>query len=179
MLNAYIKQHPGQYERASKGSCTYTFRPDLRKTFNRGYTTYFLHGRQPDIASFDTPKAMGEFVGTVKELRGNSFNVAGVASFSNGDGLCFVNDRRELEGFRVNRVEGNRLFPLKMPANLRPGLRLYRNNDQEMERLLGKKSAERIPNLAARRLSAQRWISLLILTTSSLAVYWQNSEEIL
>lgn len=143
LLNAYIKQHPDQYERASKGSCTYTFRPDLRKTFNRGYTTYFLHGRQPDIASFDTPKAMGEFVGTVKELRGNSFNVAGVAAFSNGDGLCFVNDRRELEGFRVNRVEGNRLFPLKMPANLRPGLRLYRNNDQEMERLLGKKSAER------------------------------------
>ena len=143
LLNAYIKQHPGQYERASKGRCTYTFQPDLRKTFNRGYTTYFLHGRQPDIASFDTPKAMGEFVGTVKELRGNSFNVAGVASFSNGDGLCFVNDKRELEGFRVNRVEGNRLFPLKMPANLRPGLRLYRNNDQEMERLLGKKSAER------------------------------------
>ena len=143
LLNAYIKQHPGQYERASKGRCTYTFQPDLRKTFNRGYTTYFLHGRQPDIASFDTPKAMGEFVGTVKELRGNSFNVAGVASFSNGDGLCFVNDKRELEGFRVNRVEGNRLFPLKMPANLRPGLRLYRNNDQEMECLLGKKSAER------------------------------------
>lgn len=143
LLNAYIKQHPDQYERASKGRCTYTFTPDLRKTFNRGYTTYFLHGRQPGIASFDTPKAMGEFVGLVKELRGNSFNVAGVASFSNGDGLCFVNDKRELEGFRVNRVEGNRLFPLKMPANLRPGLRLYRNNDQEMERLLGKKSAER------------------------------------
>ena len=143
LLNDYIKHHPGEYERASQGRCTYTFKPDLRKTFNRGYTTYFLHGRQPDIASFDTPKAMGEFVGTVKELRGNSFNVAGVASFSNGDGLCFVNDKRELEGFRVNRVEGNRLFPLKMPANLRPGLRLYRNNDQEMERLLGKKSAER------------------------------------
>ncbi|UKK54903.1 U32 family peptidase [Prevotella sp. E2-28] len=143
LLNAYIKHHPEAYERASKGRCTYTFKPDLRKTFNRGYTNYFLHGRQPDIASFDTPKAMGEFVGTVKELRGNSFNVAGVASFSNGDGLCFVNSNRELEGFRVNRVEGNRLFPLKMPAGLRPGLRLYRNNDQEMERLLSKPSAER------------------------------------
>ena len=143
LLNQYISHHRDEYERASKGRCTYTFRPDLRKTFNRGYTTYFLHGRQPDIASFDTPKAMGEFVGTVKELRGNSFNVAGVASFSNGDGLCFVNSNRELEGFRVNRVEGNRLFPLKMPSGLRPGLRLYRNNDQEMERLLSKPSAER------------------------------------
>ena len=143
LLNRYIAAHPNEYQRASKGQCTYTFKPDLKKTFNRGYTTYFLKGRQPNIASFDTPKAMGEYVGTVKEIRGRSFNVAGVASFSNGDGLCFVNDKRELEGFRVNRVEGNRLFPLKMPDNLRPGLRLYRNNDQEMERLLGKTSAER------------------------------------
>ncbi|WP_294747245.1 U32 family peptidase [uncultured Prevotella sp.] len=143
LLNRYIATHPLEYQRASKGRCAYTFKPDLRKTFNRGYTTYFLKGRQPNIASFDTPKAMGEYVGTVKEIRGRSFNVAGVASFSNGDGLCFVNDQRELEGFRVNRVEGNRLFPLKMPDNLRPGLRLYRNNDQEMERLLSKPSAER------------------------------------
>jgi putative protease len=143
LLNSYIAAHPLEYQRASKGRCAYTFKPDLRKTFNRGYTTYFLKGRQPNIASFDTPKAMGEYVGTVKEIRGRSFNVAGVASFSNGDGLCFVNDQRELEGFRVNRVEGNRLFPLKMPDNLRPGLRLYRNNDQEMERLLSKPSAER------------------------------------
>ena len=154
-LNQYIARHPGQYVRASKGHCTYTFRPDLRKTFNRGYTTYFLHGRQSDIASFDTPKAMGEFVGTVKEVRGQSFTVAGVASFSNGDGLCFINAQRELEGFRVNRVEGNRLFPQKMPAGLRPGLRLYRNNDQEMERLLSKPSSERkIPVTMALRATA-------------------------
>lgn len=143
LLNDYIKHHSTSFERASKGTCTYTFKPDLRKTFNRGYTNYFLNGRQPDIASFDTPKAMGEYVGTVKEIRGNSFNVAGLASFSNGDGLCFLNEKRELEGFRVNRVEGNRLFPLKMPEQLRPGLRLYRNNDVEMERLLSRPSAER------------------------------------
>lgn len=155
LLNQYISRHPAEYGRASKGRCTYTFMPDLRKTFNRGYTTYFLNGRQPDIASFDTPKAMGEFVGTVKELRPQSFNVAGIASFSNGDGLCFINQQRELEGFRVNRVEGNRLFPLKMPSGLRPGLRLYRNNDQEMERLLGRPSAERkIPVSMALRATA-------------------------
>lgn len=143
LLNEYIKHHPDTFERASKGHVSYTFTPDLRKTFNRGYTNYFLNGRQAGIASFDTPKAMGEYVGTVKEIRGNSFNVAGVASFSNGDGLCFVNEKRELEGFRVNRVDGNRLFPLKMPEQLRPGLRLYRNNDVEMERLLSRPSAER------------------------------------
>ena len=142
-LNAIVGRFPDRYCRASRGRCTYTFRPDLAKTFNRGYTTYFLNGRQPGIASFDTPKAMGEMVGTVKELRGLSFNVAGIASFANGDGLCFFDDNRQLQGFRVNRVEGNRIFPLKMPAGLRPGVRLYRNNDQEMERLLSRPSAVR------------------------------------
>ena len=142
-LNEIIRQHPDQYCRASKGTCEYTFKPDLNRTFNRGYTTYFLNGRKPDIASFDTPKAVGAFVGKVKEIRGNSFNVAGVTSFANGDGLCFLNEERKFEGLRANRVEGNRIYPFKMPHNLRPGMALYRNNDQEFERLLEKPSATR------------------------------------
>ena len=142
-LNEIVRRYPDQYRRSSLGECRYTFTPDLRKTFNRGYTTYFLHGRKPDIASFDTPKAVGEFVGTVKELRGDSFNVAGTASFTNGDGLCFLNDERQLEGFRANRVVGNRIYPYRMPHGLRPGMRLFRNSDQEFDRLLAKPSAER------------------------------------
>ena len=142
-LNEIIARHPDRYQRASWGRCTYTFRPDLRKTFNRGYTTYFADGRQPDIFSPDTPKAMGEAVGRVKEIRRDSFNVAGTATFANGDGLCFLNEQRELVGFRVNRAEGNRLFPQRMPQGLRPGIMLYRNNDQAFERLLSQPSAER------------------------------------
>ncbi|MBE6266515.1 MAG: U32 family peptidase [Prevotella ruminicola] len=142
-LNAYIRKHSEEYCRASKGRCEYTFTPNLNRTFNRGYTTYFLNGRQPDIASFDTPKAVGEFVGRVKEIRNDSFNVAGTASFANGDGLCFLNSDRQFEGFRANRVAGNRIFPFKMPAGLRPGMALYRNNDQEFERILSKPSATR------------------------------------
>ena len=151
-LNAIIRQHPDKYCRASHGSCEYTFTPDLNRTFNRGYTSYFLNGRQPDIASFDSPKAVGAFVGTVKEIRGNSFNVAGVTSFANGDGLCFLNEERKFEGLRANRVEGNRIYPFKMPHNLRPGMALYRNNDQEFERILSKPSAtRRIPVTIALR----------------------------
>ena len=142
-LDAFIERHPAEYQRASRGRVSYTFTPDLKKTFNRGFTTYFLNGRQPDIFSPDTPKAMGEFVGKVKEVRRDSFNVSGTASFANGDGLCFINSDHELEGFRVNRAEGNRLYPHKMPSNLRSGLALYRNNDQEFERILSRQSAER------------------------------------
>ena len=142
-LNAIIRRHPDQYCRSSQGVCNYTFTPDLNRTFNRGYTTYFLHGRMPDIASMDTPKAMGAFVGTVKEIRHDSFNVAGVASFANGDGLCFLDAERQLVGFRANKVVGNRIFPYRMPQGLKAGVRLYRNNDQEFDRVMSRPSAER------------------------------------
>ncbi|WP_278818319.1 peptidase U32 family protein [Leyella stercorea] len=142
-LNAYIAKHTGKYCRSSYGRCTYTFTPALEKTFNRGFTHYFFNGRQKDISSFNTPKAMGEYVGYVKEIRRGSFNVAGTAMFANGDGLCFFNRQKKLEGFRVNRVENNRLYPLTMPKNLEPGMALYRNNDIEFERAMQGKTTTR------------------------------------
>ena len=142
-LDEIISRHPDRYRRASIGKCAYAFTPDLNKTFNRGYTTYFLTGRQSDIASFDTPKSMGEYVGTVKEIHGYSFTVAGLASFSNGDGLCFIDDNHQLVGFRVNRVENNRLFPLRMPLGIHPAIRLYRNSDTEFQRQLSRSGATR------------------------------------
>lgn len=142
-LNAYIAKHTGKYCRSSYGRCTYTFTPALEKTFNRGFTHYFFNGRQKDISSFNTPKAMGEYVGYVKEIRRGSFNVAGTAMFANGDGLCFFNRQKKLEGFRVNRVENNRLYPLTMPKNLEPGMALYRNNDIKFERAMQGKIAIR------------------------------------
>ena len=142
-LDEIVAAHPDKYRRASFGRVDYGFDPDLRKTFNRGYTTYFADGRQPDIFSPDTPKALGEYVGKVKEVKRQCLTVSGVASFANGDGLCFINADRQLEGFRVNRAEGNRLYPSSMPRTLRQGVALYRNNDQQFERLLSRPSAVR------------------------------------
>lgn len=142
-LNQIIAKSNGRLARASLGSTTYAFTPNLKKTFNRGFTDYFLYGRTPDIASPDTPKAMGEYVGRVKEINRRWIKVSGTASFANGDGLCYINDERELEGFRVNRVENNCLIPAKTPHTLKVGKLLYRNNDQLFERELQKSSAER------------------------------------
>ncbi len=142
-LNQIIEKSGGRLARASMGSATYTFTPNLKKTFNRGFTDYFLNGRTPDIASPDTPKAIGEFVGKVKEISRRGIRVAGTSVFANGDGLCYVNGERELEGFRVNRVENNLLIPAKTPRSLRVGMSLYRNNDQLFERELQKHTAER------------------------------------
>lgn len=142
-LNEIISRRGSEYERASSGVCDIRFTPNLNKTFNRGFTDYFLNGRTCDLASFYTPKAMGEYVGKVKEIRGNSFNVAGTTSFANGDGLCFINSNNELEGFRINRAEGNRLFPLRMPRGLRKGIALYRNSDQLFEKELNGDNVQR------------------------------------
>lgn len=131
-----------EYRRTSDGYSTYTFEPAVEKSFNRGFTSFFLEGRTQDITAFDTPKSLGEPVGKVKEVQGNSFTVAGVKSLNNGDGLVFFNGKGELEGFRVNRVEANRIYPLQMPL-FHPKTLIYRNYDQAFEKLLSKESADR------------------------------------
>ena len=140
-LDAILARRP-EYKRASVGKSTFTFKPMPEKSFNRGFTPFLLHQRHPDMTSFDTPKSLGEPIGKVKELKGNSFTIAGLKPLNNGDGLTFFNDRGELEGFRVNRVEANRVFTLDRPG-IRPKMALYRNFDQEFDKLLSKPSAER------------------------------------
>ena len=141
-LDEILSRRP-EYVRSSSGSSRYMFTPQLDKSFSRGFTHYFLQGRGEDIASFDTPKSLGEEMGTLKEQRGHSFTVAGVKSFHNGDGICYLDGQGRLQGFRVNRVEDNRIFPAGEVPRIPPRTRLYRNFDQEFEKLLARKSAER------------------------------------
>jgi len=140
-LDEIIDRRP-EYIRASSGHCKYEFTPQLDKSFSRGATNYFLFNRSKDMSSMDTPKSLGEEMGTVKELRGNYLTVAGVKSFNNGDGVCYINEQGDLSGFRINKVETNRLFPHEMP-DVKPRTVLYRNFDQEFEKLLARKSSER------------------------------------
>lgn len=132
-----------EYVRASSGTCRFDFTPQLDKSFSRGFTHYFLQGRDREISSFDTPKPLGEEMGTMKEQRGNYLTVAGVKPFHNGDGVCFLDEQGRLQGFRINRVDGNKLYPAGDVPRIKPRTRLFRNFDQEFERILARKSAER------------------------------------
>lgn len=134
--------HRKEYIRSSSGICRFTFHPQLDKSFSRGFTDYFLKGRSAGIHSFETPKSLGEEMGRVKEVRGNYLTVAGLKSFNNGDGVCFMDEQGRLQGFRINRADSNKLYPQEMPRIL-PRTVLYRNFDQEFERSLSRKSAER------------------------------------
>lgn len=141
-LDKILARHP-EYIRASSGKSTYTFTPNLEKSFNRGYTEYFFNGRTPDMWSIDSPKSIGEPIGKIKEVFDRFFTLSGTKLLSNGDGLCFLTENKELQGIRVNRIEGEKVFPAENHLSLRKGTFVYRNYDHEFEKILSKKSAER------------------------------------
>jgi putative protease len=131
-----------KFQKASSGRTSFFFEPNPEKSFRRGATDYFLHGRKPDIVHLDTPKSMGEAIGKVKEIGEYYFTMSGIDKLNNGDGLCFINPHGDLTGFRVNKVDGRRVYPADMPK-LNEGIWLYRNQDQAFEKILQHKTAER------------------------------------
>ncbi|MBR4842103.1 MAG: U32 family peptidase [Bacteroidaceae bacterium] len=141
-----VLRHRDDFKRASAGTSVPYFSPDVSKSFNRGFSDYFLHGRSDDICSFSSPKAIGEKMGVLKEVGRGWLNVAGSKAFHNGDGLCFLNAEGELEGYRVNRVENGRVFLFleggDMPQ-IKAGTVVYRNFDKEFDKTLSKESASR------------------------------------
>ena len=140
-LDSILNEKP-HIQSLSSGKCHYFFEPDPRKSFNRGFTDYFLTERKVDITSFDTPKSMGEHIGMIKYSTKDCIVISGKKRLHNGDGLCFIKPSGEFSGFRVNRVDNNRIFPFEL-QQLPTGTHIYRNYDKEFEDLLSKKSAER------------------------------------
>jgi collagenase-like PrtC family protease len=146
LLDEVLTGHP-EFHRASSGHSTYTFTPQPEKTFNRGYTDYFANDRQDDIGAFDAAGFVGEAIGEVTEIGPNYFMVNAESDFNNGDGVCFYDAHAEVVGFRINRAEGKKLFPVANPEGLTEGATLFRNHDQAFERALEKESAERLVSI--------------------------------
>ena len=91
-------------EQASRGHCTYGFEINPEKSFNRGFTDYFINGRQKGIGSPFTPKSMGEYVGEVSWCNPLRMEIVTDKTLHNGDGLCFLNQDNELVGLRADVV---------------------------------------------------------------------------
>ena len=142
LLDEIIASDP-RYSRASSGHSIFTFTPQPEKTFNRGYTDYFANDRQDDIGAFDSPAFVGEPIGEVTEIGDGWLTVNTRETFNNGDGVCFHDAHGEVQGMRINRVDGRRLYPAEIPADLSEGTTLFRNRDQAFERALEKDSADR------------------------------------
>ncbi|MGB0834801.1 MAG: peptidase U32 family protein [Psychrobium sp.] len=150
-LDKIIARRP-ELSNMSHGRTEHTFTPNPDKSFNRGKTDYFVNDRTDGLSDFQTPKYMGEEVGTVASIGKGFFTVDSQMAFNNADGLgYFVEDHKKAkvsdhktEGLRVNRAEGNKLFVNDLPKSLKVGMTLYRNHDHEFEALLAKPSGKRI-----------------------------------
>lgn len=130
IIDDYIAAHPDQYRRSSFGVSELTFTPQLDKSFNRGFTDYFINGRTPGrMASLRTPKSMGERIKDFSELH-------------NGDGISFFNEEGEYEGVKVNRIDNGRIIGarrFKLPKNAP----VFRTFDIEWQKKMSRPSAER------------------------------------
>ena len=138
-LDDLMARNPLKYRRASFGRVSGGFVPDMDKTFNRGYTSWWLDGRRGSWSCMDAPKSMGEFVGevvSVKPAEGGLKVTVKPAKrdivFANGDGLAFVAGS-EVRGFRADRAEGLSVFCKKVDG-LKPGVRVFRNLDAAFEK---------------------------------------------
>ena len=127
---------------ASSGHTSFSFTPQADKSFNRGFTSYLLNGSQADISAINSPKSIGEPIGKVKTVQRNFIILDSHKPIANGDGLCFTNTQGTLQGFRVNRVDGTKIFPHQMPK-LKINTLIFRNHDAAFTRLLAREPAER------------------------------------
>lgn len=130
IIDKYIELHPDEFCRSSYGKSEIGFKPMLSKSFNRGFTHYFIEGRKNgSMASLRTPKSMGESITDIRKL-------------NNGDGISFFNDRGDYEGVAINGVQGNRVIgnrPFKLPK----GAVIHRTFDRVWDATLKKETATR------------------------------------
>ncbi|MBQ8829899.1 MAG: U32 family peptidase [Burkholderiaceae bacterium] len=164
-LDDYLTRNP-DFHSSSVGYTEVTFEPDPNRTFNRGVTDYFVHGRgHSDITSFDTPKNAGIPAGKVLKVQDQSFLLQSNLELHNGDGLAFYQDDGVLNGLLINRAENQgkgvwSIFlrePTKNIPQLRPGLKLMRNRDNAWMRLMEKDTAQRfVPIKIKAQINANR-----------------------
>lgn len=139
-LDAII-EHNSSFERSSSGYSTIPFEPDPERTFNRGYTSYFVDGKDNNLASTDTPKSKGKYLGTVSHIDRKGFTVDTHETIITGDGICFFDEDGELVGMSVNRVDGDTMLTSETKG-IKIGADVYRNYDRAFEVEL-KKECER------------------------------------
>ena len=148
-LDALIRKYPGKYRRASFGHSSAAAPATLDKTFNRGYTQLYLDGVKGSWASLDTPKSMGEAIGTVQAVKRNGASARITVSASNpglvlrnGDGFAFVRRDGGIGGFRGFRCSGMEI-ECRGADGLEAGMPLYRNLSMDFERSLAADRAVR------------------------------------
>lgn len=134
-LDAFLEAHPDRFQKASSGRTFYNFEPELDRSFNRGYTDYFVNHRREKIGSWESPKSKGQYIGKLLEIKGNGYRIENCELLNNGDGLYFINSDGLADGAQVNIIVNDIVVPNELKA-LPLGTEIYRNYDAEFNRMV-------------------------------------------
>ena len=133
-LDAFLENNE-TYQKASSGRTFYNFEAEMDRSFNRGYTDYFVNKRTEKIGSWESPKSQGQLIGKLLEVKANGYVIENSDLLNNGDGLFFLNENNEPDGAQVNIIVNNIVVPNTFKA-LKPGTIIYRNSDANFNRLV-------------------------------------------
>jgi 23S rRNA 5-hydroxycytidine C2501 synthase len=133
-LDAFLEGNE-KYQKASSGKTFYNFEPEMDRSFNRGYTDYFVNKRTEKIGSWESPKSKGQLIGKLIETKVNGYVIENYEELNNGDGLYFVNEDGEADGAQINIIVNNIVVPNTF-KKIKPGTEIYRNSDAAFNRLL-------------------------------------------
>ncbi len=134
-LDAFLEAHADQFQKASSGRTFYNFEPELDRSFNRGYTDYFVNHRREKIGSWESPKSKGQYIGKLLELKANGYRIENHELLNNGDGLYFINEQGIGDGVQVNIIVNDLVVPNEL-KHLPVGTEIYRNLDAEFNRMI-------------------------------------------
>ena len=112
-------------ERSSVGRSVVEFEPNAARTFTRGAGEYFFDGKCRGVASFDTPKAMGERVGKIIKIDRRGIVLDRKHDLTTGDGVCLISNGA-LIGTNVVGIE-EELVQLNRYDGVTVGMELFRN----------------------------------------------------
>ncbi|MFI3285042.1 MAG: U32 family peptidase [Rikenellaceae bacterium] len=146
-------------ERASVGDSKLDFAPNPSKSFTRGESEYLFWGQSRGLASFDTPKSVGERIGTITQQKGGCFKLQINSELHAGDGVCFVT-QTGLMGTNINRVEGEWISPNRTEG-LTHGVELFRNFDKAFNDSLERSRTRRTIEVEATLRTLPNYIELI------------------
>lgn len=133
-LDAFLENNE-TYQKASSGKTHYNFEAEMDRSFNRGYTDYFVNKRTEKIGSWDSPKSQGQLIGKLLEIKTNGYVIENYDKLNNGDGLCFINENGEQDGVQINSIINNIVVPNTFKT-INPGTLIYRNSDAAFNKLV-------------------------------------------
>jgi len=164
---------------ASSGRTIFMFQPDPSRTFNRGFTEYFISGRKKDILSSHTPKSVGACLGKAGKIGRNYFILETPETLHNGDGICFFNRQEILCGSNINKVEGNKVYPSELEG-IEEGTMIYRNYDYKFAKTLQGNKTKRLIKVKLKFEETENGFMLGILDEDGIEVsVVQKAEKIL